>query len=131
MFECYSCWFESWWNEMLKVAALKCRYRMHIKFLNHWLGLDEEECSNFKHAGRHGGDRLATWVKAELQLLLLLSREVAPFGMQDVGSHFLKVCEMRFSLKELFFKWRLKIDFKETNVSFVLFFLGEWIFYLL
>ena len=60
-------------------------------------GLDEEGRGNFKHAGRHGCEELAIWVETESQLLLLLSRNVAPFKMQDAGSHLSKACEMSFS----------------------------------
>ena len=39
----------------------------------------EEGCNDYKNAGGCAGDELVTWVKAESQLLTLLSREVTPF----------------------------------------------------
>ena len=78
---------------------------------------------------RHVGDVSVTWVKVELQLLSLVSREVVIFETQDVGSYFSKTCEMSFYLKYLFFEGRLKIEFNEINIFFVSFFLGEGIFY--
>ena len=42
-------------------------------------GSDEAGCANFKHSGRHAGEGLVTWVKVELQLFSILSREVVTF----------------------------------------------------
>ena len=95
----------------VKLASLKVDFecRLGSSSISSMEVVDEEVCDISRHESECGGKESVTWLKVELWIL---SWEVDSLEAWDVESHFLKVRKMSFSLEEILFGGRLKIDLK-------------------